>query len=68
MEQKCGRSLLAGSFQLRSLALIGSASLSEGEVWRTGAIFFCYYLQYCIQNTSILLVSKSPGAVHRRFG
>ena len=40
MAQKCGRSLLAGSFQLRSLALIGSASLGEGEVWRAWAIFF----------------------------
>ena len=40
MAQKCSRSLLAGSFQPRSLALIGSASLSKGEVWRACAIFF----------------------------
>ena len=62
MAQKCGRSLLAGLFQLRSLALIGSASLSEGEVWRVRAIFFAIIcsivykiLVYCLSANPLAL-------------
>ena len=62
MAQKCGRSLPAGSFQLRSLALIGSAGLSKVRVGELALYFFAIIcvivykiLVYCLSANPLAL-------------